>query len=121
MPPQSANVPNDIKPSLDPLLFKRGQQVDTGALEKICNVLQGGLTFQFQADEVGVAQVLQKYAVWRRRLEVKGDVSTGLPLESGEVQGITVTLKSEPNPRVLLQHEGRGFEPQQNWTRPSTP
>lgn len=44
------------------------------------------LTFELQADEVGVAQVLQEDAVGRAGLEVEGDVGAGLPLEGGEVQ-----------------------------------
>lgn len=44
------------------------------------------LTFQFQADEVGVAQVLQEDAVGGAGLEVEGDVGAGLALEGGEVE-----------------------------------
>lgn len=44
------------------------------------------LTFQLQADEVGVAEVLQEDAVGGAGLEVEGDVGAGLALEGGEVE-----------------------------------
>lgn len=44
------------------------------------------LTFQLQADEVGVAKVLQEDAVGGAGLEVEGDVGAGLALEGGEVE-----------------------------------
>lgn len=44
------------------------------------------LTFQLQADEVRVAQVLQKDSVGGAGLEVEGDVGAGLTLEGGEVE-----------------------------------
>lgn len=44
------------------------------------------LTFQLQADEVGIAQVLQEDAVGGGGLKVEGDVGAGLAPEGGEVQ-----------------------------------
>lgn len=44
------------------------------------------LTFQLQANEVGVAQVFQKDAVGSAGLEIERDVSTGLALKRGKVQ-----------------------------------
>lgn len=44
------------------------------------------LTFELQADEVGVAQVFQKDAVGCAGLKIEGDVGAGLTLESGKVQ-----------------------------------
>lgn len=44
------------------------------------------LTFQLQADEVGVAKVLQEDAVGGAGLEVEGDVGAGLALEGGKVE-----------------------------------
>lgn len=44
------------------------------------------LTFEFQANEVGVAQVFQEDAVGCAGLEIEGDVGAGLALKGGEVQ-----------------------------------
>lgn len=44
------------------------------------------LTFQLQADEVGVAQVFQEDAVGCAGLEIEGDVSACLTLEGGKVE-----------------------------------
>lgn len=44
------------------------------------------LTFEFQANEVSVAQVFQEDTVGCAGLEVEGDVSAGLTLKGGEVQ-----------------------------------
>lgn len=74
------------------------------------------LTFQLQADEVGVAQVLQKDAVRGAGLEVEGDVGAGLALEGGEVEvgrrrgergGVPVVVCGRGNKRALNSHRAR--------------
>lgn len=50
------------------------------------DIREARLTFQLQANEVGVAQVFQKDAVRGAGLEIERDVSTGLALEGGKVQ-----------------------------------
>lgn len=44
------------------------------------------LTFQLQANEVGIPQVFQEDAVGRAGLEIERDVGAGLALEGGKVQ-----------------------------------
>lgn len=68
--------------------IKRIKHADTGIITSNNCLLpkKKVLTFQLDANEVGVAEVFQEDAVRRRGLEVEADIGAGLGLKCGEMQ-----------------------------------